>query len=36
MYEYHFVVERLAETIREVAIVGFERVGKRVALSLEH
>ena len=29
-------MERLAETVRKVAVVGFERVGKRVALSLEH
>ncbi len=29
-------MERLAKTIREIAIVGFERVGKRVALCLEH
>ena len=31
----HFVVERLAETVRKIAIVGFERVGKRVTLGLE-
>jgi len=30
------MMERFAETIREVAIVGFERVGKRVSPGFKH
>lgn len=32
----HFVMERLAETVRKIAIVRFERVGKRVALGFKN
>lgn len=31
----YFAVERLAKTIREIAIVGFERIGKRVSFGLK-